>query len=227
MFGWGDILDAPVATSRDDLPAMSLGEFIALAQRSAVPAHVSIVGANRLPPESYFPEVLAIAGFGGLCKAISWKGFDGRFFTARLVSPIFFSMTFVYGKSTFQIGDPLSTMLPLINCDADWGRPPERMADVQVPVTYVVAPIHGDRVDGDHPPEAEYMASSFMKGWAVPDDEAEILAKLGYQLGRSGMAELESQANNMQGTIRDKYLVYLKNDGNEQLLEIFATSGRD
>ena len=108
MFGWGDILDAPVATSRDDLPAMSLGEFIALAQRSAVPAHVSIVGANRLPPESYFPELLAIAGFGGLGKTISWRGFDGRFYTAKLVSPIFFSFTFAYGKSTFQISNPLS-----------------------------------------------------------------------------------------------------------------------
>ena len=101
------------------------------------------------------------------------------------------------------------------------------MAEALVPVTYVVAPIHGDRVGGEHPLEAERMASSFMTGWAVPDDEAEILAKLGYQLGRSGMAELESQANNMQGSIRDKYLAYLRNDGNEQLLEIFATSGKD
>jgi hypothetical protein len=206
---------------------MSLGEFIALAQRSAVPAHVSIIGANRLPPESYFPELLAIAGVGGLGKAISWKGFDGRFYKAKLASPIFFSLTFAYGKSTFEMRNPMSTAVPLVNCDADWGQRPERMAEAPVPVTYLIAPTHGDRVGGEPPLEAERMASSLMTGWAVPDDEAEILTKLGYQLGRSSTAELESQANNMQGAIRDKYLAYLRNDGNEQLLGIFATAGEN
>jgi hypothetical protein len=225
MFGWGDVLAAPVATSLPGCPAMSLGEFIVLAQRSKVPAHVSIIGANRIPPESYMAELLSVAGFRGIGNAISWRRSDGKLLSARLVMPVFFSLTFANGKATFQVSAPLSAMLPFINCDADWDPRPHRETSMQVSVTYVLMPNHGDHSNGGHSPNAEDEAAAYMKAWAVPEGDANVLARLSHRLGRASKEDLESEAGRLQGRLGERYLAYVRHEGTDLISDIFAPAG--
>jgi hypothetical protein len=226
MFGWGDVLGAPVVLSLPDCPAMSLGEFIALAQRSKVPAYVSIIGANRIPPESYMEELLSIAGFGGIGNAISWRRFDGQLFTARLTLPVFFSLSFVYGKSTFQVSSHLSAGLPFINCDADWGQRPSCDSGVHVGAMYVEEPDHIYRAIGNPLPNIEDVATAYMKAWAVPDGDAQMLARLSHHIGRASRETLESEVGRIQGGVVERYLAYVRHEGNEQISEIYSTDGK-
>lgn len=225
MFGWGDILAEPVATSLPDCPAMSLGEFVALAQRSKVPAHVSIVGANRIPPESYMAELLSVAGFRGIGSAISWRRSDGTLLSVRLIMPIFFSLTFVNGKSTFQICPPLSQMVPFINCDANWESRPTRDAGIKICATYVEMQNDTEDAKRMNLLSAEGQIAAYMKNWAVPDADAQALAMLSLRLGRTCKDDLESEAGRFQGGLGERYLAYVRHEGNEEISEIFAASG--
>lgn len=225
MFGWGDVLAEPVTTSLPDCPAMSLGEFVALAQRSKVPAHVSIIGANRIPPESYMAELLSVAGYRGIGSSISWRRSDGAMRSVRLIMPVFFSLTFVNGKSTFQIDPPLSQLVPFINCDANWESRPVSDASIKVCTTYVEMQNHLDDAKGMDPQTAESQAAAYMKIWAVPDGDAQALAMLSYRLGRACKDDLESEAGRFQGGLGERYLAYVRHEGNEEISEIFATSG--
>ena len=233
MFGWSDVLNAPVSTSLQGYPAMTLGEFIALTQRSKVPVHVSIVGANRIPPESYMDELLSVAGFGGIGNAISWRRFDGKLCSARLVMPVFFSLTCVNGKSTFQISPPLAQILPFINCDADWDKRSPPNAGMQFNATYVEMGNHNDHAKGGFQFLAENTHSfsvadaieSILTGWAVPDGDARMLAGLSLKLGRVSREVLESEASHLQGGLGERFLAYVRHESNEQISEIFATAG--
>lgn len=225
MFGWGDVLSAPVTTSLADSYAMSLGEFVALAQRSKLPCHISIVGANRIPLETYFPEMTAIAGPCGVGNVITWRNLEGVFTSARVVMPVFFSLVFVRGKSTFQLEAPISSEIVIINCDVSWDKRPVPDLTIKVNNTYVDTASNAWGVSIRASSSAQRGTCEFMQAFAVPKNDADVLASLGYRVGRASIAEMESEAGSMQGDLGKRYLSYLRHESNKLLSQLCESEG--
>lgn len=225
MFGWGDLLSAPITTSHADNYAMSLGEFIALAQRSKLPCHISIVGANRIPLETYFPEMTAIAGPCGIGSVITWRSLEGAFTSARVVMPIFFSLVLVRGKSTFPLEDPISSEVAIINCDVSWDERTVPDLTIKVNNTYVDTASNAWGVRSRAPSSAQRWTCEFMQAFAVPTNDADVLASLGYRVGRASIADMESEAGRMQGDLGERYLSYIRHESNKLLTQLCESEG--
>ena len=225
MFGWGDVLSAPVTTSLADNPAISLGEFIALAQRSKLPCHISIVGANRIPLETYFPEMKAIAGHGGIGKVIIWRNLEGAFTSARVVSPIFFSLVFVRGKSTFQLEAPISTEVSITNCDASWDKRSSPDLTVKLYKTFVDTACNGSSENICSSSYANGDICQFMQVFTVPKSEADVLTSLGYRVGRASITDLELEADSLQSDLGERYLTYVRHQSNRLLSQLCEFEG--
>jgi hypothetical protein len=220
MFGWRDVLSAPVATSLPDAPAMNVGDFIALAQHSRLPCHVSVVGANRIPLETYFPELALIAGFGGIGNVITWRNIDEVFSSVSVLMPIFISLVFIRGKSTFQLEAPVSSELAIINCDAKWDQRVEPDPTMKISGTYVDMAGNGGYMEN-----AQETASEYMQALHVPKNEADVLTSLGYRVGRASIGEMELKAGNLQGDLGERYLSYVRHEGNKFLSQLCESEG--
>lgn len=121
MFSVSDLMNAPATVSNAmGTHAMSLGSFIAYQQAAGMLSVVRLRGANRVPPESFIPELLEVAGTPAIGSAVTWKGKDGSFQLLARGAPVVFLLEMAHGRSVFPFTPPLAWEVPVVDTDAPW-----------------------------------------------------------------------------------------------------------
>ena len=121
MFSLSDLFRAPALVNVGEYSiGMPLGDFLDAQSALGRTSVVELVGANRLPPESYLPDLIDLLQPTSKLSCIAWTSSDGRVKTTMLNSPVVLILGFVSGKSTFPFIDPLSIHLPIWNVDIPW-----------------------------------------------------------------------------------------------------------
>ena len=134
MFSVSDLMNAPAAaTDAAGTHAIALGSFIARQQAAGMVSVVRLRGANRVPPESFIPELLEVAGMPAGGSAITWTGKDGSLQLLAPAAPVVFLLELAQGRSVFPFMPPLAWELPVIDTDAPWGDYNEPTAGAAAP----------------------------------------------------------------------------------------------
>ena len=120
MFGIGDLLNAPVVSPVENLPAMSLGRLLECYQDISRPLIVELKGFNRFPPESVLNELLAITDPDESDSELAWRDLFGIYHSLKVRVPVFFFLTFTSGRSTFPIAGDQAYVLPILDTDLKW-----------------------------------------------------------------------------------------------------------
>jgi len=121
MFSLSDLFRAPALVKVGEYSiGIPFGDFLDAQSALGRTSVVELVGANRLPPESYLPDLVDLLQPTSKLSCIAWKSSDGRVKTTMLNSPVVLILGFVSGKSTFPFMDPLSIHLPIWNVDIPW-----------------------------------------------------------------------------------------------------------
>ncbi len=125
VFGMTDLLRTPaLIQSPSASSAMPLGEFISAQSRHGRSSMIRLKGTNRVPPETFLPDLLSALSQPLIERRIAW---DDRG-TARLCdlsAPLIFLLEFECGTATFPICEPLSLEIPIVSVDHVWGDEPE------------------------------------------------------------------------------------------------------
>ncbi len=224
MFGIGDLLNAPVVSYTENLPAMSLGQLMECYQDISHPLIVELKGFNRFPPESVFNELLAIADPDKSDSELAWRDTLGIYRSLKVRAPIFFFLTFTGGRSTFPMTGDQAYILPIWDADLEWPDKFEANSDALVPSCFI-----GDKLAGsfNNPSENVFAPqissvniltakkigrlSNTLKALGDPDLDAELLSYITYSLGRYEIKELtnfvESSSSGLSGFVN----AYLNN----------------
>lgn len=135
MFSISDLLRSPALIKAGGHSiGMAFGKFIELQSYLRRTSVVELVGANRMPPESYLPELMDKLRPSITPSSVAWTGSDGKINTTNFNAPILIVLSFVSGKSTFPMMSPLSTQVPFVAVDIRWGdEPPEDNAVIVKP----------------------------------------------------------------------------------------------
>ena len=122
IFGLSDLLRAPALVKVGEYSiGLPFGDFLDAQSALGRTSVVELVGANRLPPESYLPDLIELLQPVSNLSGLAWKSSDGRIKSTMLNSPVILLLSFVSGKSTFPFVDPLSIQLPIWAVDIPWG----------------------------------------------------------------------------------------------------------
>lgn len=121
MFSLSDLLNAPAVVNRTNAMGTTLGRFLMEEQSAGRLAVVELRGANRAPPESFLPELLAVSGNKPLAGMLAWADKDVGIRNIHFASPVVFILDFVAGKSVFPIMPPIAWEIAVIDTDLDWG----------------------------------------------------------------------------------------------------------
>lgn len=137
MFGVGDLMNASAALRGPaGTGAMTLGDLISQRQRAGETLIVSLSGANRMPPESYFPELLAA------CRErapLPWTDRKGNARAVAFESPVLFIADFPAGRSVFPASVPLAWDIPVLDTDAPWPDYSEPIEGESMPTATVAS----------------------------------------------------------------------------------------
>ncbi|TCS35616.1 hypothetical protein EDC30_11085 [Paucimonas lemoignei] len=137
MFGPADLLNAPAIVATDSVTGMALGEFLGLQQAAGKPSIVILDGANRAPPESYIPELLAATQPSPSNEALAWTDRKGNVKLVQLLTPVIFLLCFSSGRSTFPLVPPLAWNLPIFDTDSKWHDMLDPEDDVPVSESFI------------------------------------------------------------------------------------------
>lgn len=217
MFGVADLLRAPaVIRAADQAWTACLGDFLESQEARGAVSVVEICGFNRVPPESFLPELFAKGTGDEATGGVSWTDQSGQLRFAALSGSAIFVLTFVVGKSTFPLQPPLANNVPVLHVDMAWqDEGPAEPAFAQ-PAAHVsasawralVSPSEasGSRDVGQPGSSASsrLMQAALMLGAEHAD--AEALAHLALQAGRQDPTELERHITSTAST----FLPYVK-----------------
>lgn len=234
MFSVGDLLNAPVASSLENLPAMSLGRLMECYQDISRSLIVELRGFNRFPPESVLAELLEIAGLSEGDSELAWRESSGTYHSLRLKAPVFFFLTFASGRSTFPIAGDQAYKLPLLDVNLLWPDKFEAHSGAASPPCFIgdkfTKNLLNHRVDAR---VSTYASMNILTAKKIGrltdalqflgdlDKDAELLSYLTYTLGRYELKELanfvESSPSNLSGFIN----AYLNNFNSKTSKYIF------
>ncbi len=215
MFGWADLLNAPIALCRTQVAPSTLGAFLEQCQAESIPCHVVLRGFNRVPPEAILPELLEAAGRRGVGRVVAWRGEGGVPRALRIVAPIFFTLDLIAGQTTFPIPKPYASIVAWFNADHPWDDSNVRH-DIERPLHYWVAD-HASHTSGENAPQAHHIECSsivertkrLMESLNVPMDELAELTRCAFLLGRVERQVLEEAVSREAPSLRARVVGYI------------------
>lgn len=140
MFSISDLLKSPaLVEAGGHTVGMAFGEFIDLQSSLGRTSVVELVGANRMPPESYLPELMNKLKPAVVPSSVAWTGPGGKIKTTNFNSPIILILNFFSGSSTFPLTSTLSTQVPFVAVDPRWGDEPPEDNSVTVKPSHLLA----------------------------------------------------------------------------------------
>ena len=138
MFSISNVFSAPALVKVGGLSiGMTFGEFLEMQSSLGRTSVVELVGANRMPPESYLPDLMNIFRPSSTPSSVVWTGPDGNIKTTTFNYPVILLLSFLSGKSTFPMMSPLSTQIPLVAVDIQWGDEPLKDDSVIVKTSHL------------------------------------------------------------------------------------------
>lgn len=215
MFSWTDLLNAPIALCRSQVAPTTLGAFLEKCQAGSIPCHVVLRGFNRVPPEAMLPELLETAGCRGVGRGVAWRGEGGVPRAVRIVAPIFFTLDFIAGQTTFPIPQPYASSVAWFNADHPWDDSSVRR-DIERPLHYWIAD-HASHISAENAPQPHHEESSsivertkrLMESLNVPLDELAELTRCAFQLGRLERQALEEAVSREAPSLRARVIRYI------------------
>lgn len=224
MFSVVDLLNAPVVSSVENIPAMSLGRLMECYQDISRPLIVELKGFNRFPPESVLNELLSITGPDESDSELAWRDSSGTYHSLKVKTPVFFFLTFTSGRSTFPIAGDQAYKLPILDANLQWPDKFEANSGAATSSCFI-----GDKFAKNflnHHVDVKVSSNASVNVLTAkkigrltdalqllgdPDKDAELLSYLTYTLGRYELKELanfvESSPSNLSGFIN----AYLNN----------------
>ncbi len=133
MFSLSDLLRAPaLIRAGNQSLGLPLGDFLHAQSSLGRSSVVELIGSNRVPPESYLPELIDLLRSTGSSNSVAWTDLRGQIKTTTLNAPVLLLLGYVSGKSTFTFDYPISNQVPIITIDTHWGDEPELDTSIEV-----------------------------------------------------------------------------------------------
>ncbi len=147
MFSISDVLRSPaLVKAGGHTIGMPFGEFLEVQSSLKRTSVVELVGANRMPPESYLPDLMDMLRTSITPSSVAWTTSDGNIKTTILHAPVLLLLSFLSGKSTFPLVSPLSTQVPCVAVDFPWGDEPQADKSVIVKPSHLTVPAWSELV---------------------------------------------------------------------------------
>jgi hypothetical protein len=224
MFSVGDLLNAAVVVSAENLPALSLGQLMMCYQDISRPLLIELRGFNRFPPESVLNEILAINDPSEKNSALAWRDSSGIYHSLNVRAPIFFILTFTSGRSTFPIAGDQAYLLPILDTDLNWPDKFEANSGAVVHPTFVgdkftksflnqLGEDRGPLISSVNILSAKNIRrlADTLQVFGDPDIDAELLSYLSYSLGRYETKELVNFVESSSSGLSSFINSYLNN----------------
>lgn len=119
MFGIKDLLNAPAVIKGQ--PIMPLGDFLLGCQHNKIPALIELRGFNRVPVETYLPELVEMTRTSSDARSIGWNNSQGVLCELQLQTPLVFVLEFLRGATCVQGDVSLASSICIADTDIDWG----------------------------------------------------------------------------------------------------------
>lgn len=201
-FSFSDLMNSPaLIRSSDNTLTMALGDFMTQQQEAGIVSIIELRGFNRTPPETLLPELLECLFKTPLLAACSWIDRHKTLRHLPIRHPILFLLTFTTGKSTFPLQAPLAYQLPLFLAENIWSDESLSEPDADIAPSRITPELwhrmYEDNYQPEHQDWKEWKALKAALLPLLPDEKAQVIARLAYSIGRGTEHEITSAVDSL------------------------------